>query len=74
MMKIEVFLYFTIVCQGSFALIDDKVFRPKADELKNPNIYPKRSVYGIKSIQPDNWNIDDIVGNGAGGVVANCPW
>ncbi|CAF3892812.1 unnamed protein product, partial [Rotaria magnacalcarata] len=58
----------------SDGLIDSKVFRPSAAELNNPNIYPQRSVYGIKAIQTDNWEVQDFVGNGVGGVVINTPW
>ncbi len=58
----------------SEALTDQKVYRPPAAELSNPNIYPQRSLYGIKAIQPDDWRIDDLTGNGVGGVVLNCPW
>ncbi|CAF1498368.1 unnamed protein product, partial [Adineta ricciae] len=56
------------------ALTDRKVYRPTSDELNNPNTYPQRSVYGIKAIQTDGWKIEDITGNGAGGVVVNLPW
>ena len=56
------------------ALTDHKVYRPSADELKNPNVYPQRSVYGIKAIQTDNWKVQDLTGNGVGGVVVNIPW
>ena len=56
------------------ALTDRKVYRPTLDELNNPKIYPQRSVYGIKAIQTDDWKIEDITGNGAGGVVVNLPW
>ena len=56
------------------ALSNSRTFRPSAGELANPNVHPQRSVYGIKSIQPDGWNVDDLVGNGAGGVAMNFPW
>ncbi|CAF1622895.1 unnamed protein product, partial [Didymodactylos carnosus] len=59
----------TVLC-----LIDNKSYRPSAAELSNPSIYPKRSFYGIKSVQPDNWKIDDLTGNGVGGVALNFPW
>jgi hypothetical protein len=55
-------------------LTDRKIYRPSADELKNPNIYPERSLYGIKAIQADNWKVQDLTGNGVGGVVLNLPW
>jgi hypothetical protein len=55
-------------------LTDRKIYRPSADELKNPNIYPQRSIYGIKAIQADNWKVEDLSGNGVGGVVINFPW
>jgi hypothetical protein len=55
-------------------LSEKKVFRPSADELKNPDIYPERSVYGIKAIQDDGWKVEDLSGNGVGGVVLNFPW
>lgn len=55
-------------------LTDRKIYRPSADELKNPNIYPERSLYGIKAIQADNWKVEDLTGNGVGGVVLNLPW
>lgn len=61
-------------CLSIDALTDRKVFRPSAAELANPNIYPERSVYGIKAIQADGWKLDDIRNNGAGGVVINFPW
>ena len=56
------------------ALTDRQVYRPSADELQNPNVYPQRSVYGIKAIQTDGWKIEDLTGNGVGGVVMNFPW
>ena len=56
------------------ALTDGRTFRPSTGELANPDVYPQRSVYGIKSIQPDGWNVDDLVGNGAGGAAVNFPW
>ncbi len=56
------------------SLIDQKIYRPTAADLSNPNVYPQRSVYGIKAIQPDDWKIEDFTGNGVGGVVLNCPW
>ncbi|CAF0957180.1 unnamed protein product [Didymodactylos carnosus] len=49
------------------ALINQKYYRPPQSELNNPNIYPKRSFYGIKAIQPDDWKIEDLTGNGVGG-------
>ena len=77
MMKTLFFLSICIVYWASFfseALTDRKVYRPSADELKNPNIYPQRSLYGIKAIQADGWKIEDLVGNGVGGIVLNFPW
>ena len=56
------------------ALTDRKAYWPSADELKNPHVYPQRSVYGIKAIQADGWKIEDLTGNGVGGVVMNFPW
>lgn len=56
------------------ALTDRQVYRPSVDELKNPNVYPQRSVYGIKAIQADGWRIEDRTSNGVGGVVMNFPW
>jgi len=56
------------------ALTDRKIYRPSADELNNPNIYPQRSLYGIKAIQADGWKIEDLTGNGVGGVVINLVW
>ncbi|CAF5131621.1 unnamed protein product, partial [Rotaria sp. Silwood1] len=57
----------------SDGLTDKKIFRPSATELSNPNVYPQRSIYGIKAIQPDQWKVEDIAGNGAGGVAINTP-
>ena len=76
-MRKQLYLVLSIVyLKGVFvnALTDRKVYRPTLDELKNPNTYPQRSVYGIKAIQSDGWKIEDITGNGAGGVVVNLPW
>lgn len=71
-------VYFNIlwfyIFSVSDGLTDRKIFRPSISELNNPNVYPQRSVYGIKAIQTDGWKIEDIVGNGAGGVVVNTPW
>ncbi|CAF1221216.1 unnamed protein product [Adineta steineri] len=57
-----------------YALSDQKFYRPSIDELNDPSIYPQRSVYGIKAIQPDDWKIEDFTGNGVGGVVINLVW
>ncbi|CAF1558553.1 unnamed protein product [Rotaria sp. Silwood1] len=58
----------------SDGLTDKKIFRPSATELSNPKVYPQRSIYGIKAIQPDQWKVEDIAGNGAGGIAINTPW
>ena len=56
------------------ALTNNKTFRVSAHELADPKVHPQRSVYGIKSIQPDTWTVNELVHTGAGGVAMNFDW